>query len=130
MISLGKPSLFRLAALSLLLILGFRILSYHGPMTTFIRGNVGDVIAVVFIGLLLGFWTRAWWQGGVVAFVIALVMESAQLFLQTQNTARDVLLGAVFDWWDIGAYIVGALLVLIFEYALRRHPFFQPRRTT
>ncbi len=106
----------RLLILAILFIIGLLILLYAGPGVNVVRGSMGDVVVVTFLSIVVGAFFRKWWMGALVAFAFAVGIECAQLFIATQNTARDVILGAVFDWGDFAAYMIGACVALVFEF--------------
>lgn len=110
----------RLLILAILFIIGLLILMYAGPGASVVRGSMGDVVVVMFLAIMVGGFSREWWIGAVIAFAFAVGIECAQLFIVTQNTARDVILGAVFDWWDFVAYVIGAILAMVIERMIRR----------
>lgn len=110
----------RLLILAILFIVGLLILVYAGPGVNVVRGSMGDVVVVTFLSIMLGGFFRKWWMGALVAFAFAVGIECAQVFIATQNTARDVILGAVFDWWDFVAYVIGAILAMVIERMIRR----------
>lgn len=85
----------------------------------FIRPYVGDFLAVIFLYCLL----KSWWRAsagvvGVGALLLAYLVEAAQymhvvawLGLQQSRVAR-VVLGTHFEWIDMLAYTLGALVVV------------------
>ncbi len=86
----------------------------------FVRPYVGDALVVV----LIYFFVRTFYQGsslllGVAVFAFACAVEVAQYFdvvtflhLQDNHLAR-VVIGTSFSWWDIVAYFVGTLVVVL-----------------
>ena len=89
---------------------------------TFVRGYVGDVLAVILVYAVL----RAVTPLGAIAaasisLVIAFAVEIAQALNLlgalglSGNTFARVVLGGSFDWLDIAAYTAGALIVLAVE---------------
>ena len=93
---------------------------------TFVRGYLGDVLAVMLVYAVLRA-VRMNVVGAVLAaLAIALVIELAQAFdLRgalglSDNQVVRVVLGGVFDLMDLVAYASGALLILGCEMAVRR----------
>ncbi len=98
------------------LLMGFLIVTVFQDWG-FIRGFLGDVLVVVFlyclaksvyafksVPLAIGIW------------LFALATEVSQYFklankLQWHNKLSEILLGSTFDFWDIIAYTIGAVLV-------------------
>lgn len=109
----------RIGLLLVCLALGLGVLFYPGPEHALLRNNGGDVVAVLFLSLLLGAFFRKRSIGPIAALAIATGIEVAQTVIQTNGTPRDLIVGAVFDWWDIVAYVVGATLAFAAEKRLR-----------
>lgn len=101
-------------------VLGLSILMYHGPMVEILRGNIGDGVAVFVLALSIGFWTRRAWMGAVTGLSIAVILEIGQVYLRSGDSPRDIVLGAVFDWWDFVAYVIGSMSAWVFERRLRK----------
>lgn len=110
----------RIGLLVLCLGLGLSTLFYQGPGHEIWRGNGGDMIVVLFLGLLFGAFCKNQFLGPTIALAIAIGLEVTQTNLQTSGTPRDLIIGAVFDWWDIAAYAIGAVLAMIAEWDIRR----------
>lgn len=117
---LKQAVIFRFCGIGFGLVLGLSILMYHGPMVEIIRGNIGDGVAVFVLALSVGFWTRRSWIGSVIALSIAVILEIGQVYLRSGDSSRDIILGAVFDWWDFVAYVIGAMSAWVFEKRLRK----------
>lgn len=113
-------SLERIVVLAFCLCLGVSALFYQGPGHEIWRGNGGDMIVVLFLGLLFGAFCKNRLLGPFIALVIAIGLEVAQASSHTSGTARDLIFGAVFDWWDILAYVAGAILAVIVERGIRQ----------
>ncbi len=86
-----------------------------------LRGFVGDVLAVVWVYFLLKTVFKANRYGlALVALAVGCLVELCQYVATVngwhfQNRALKILLGSVPDWMDVLAYAVGFLLVLAFE---------------
>lgn len=90
----------------------------------FIRPFVGDVLVVILVYTLLhGLLAAHWKKLLLAALLFCYAVEIGQYFnivhwlgLQ-QNSVARVSIGSVFDWQDILAYTLGALLV----YGVEQH---------
>lgn len=89
---------------------------------TFVRGYVGDVLAVMLVYAMLRVVTPLGAiAAAAISLVIALAIEIAQALNLlgalglSDNTFARVVLGGSFDWLDIAAYMAGALIVLAVE---------------
>jgi len=88
----------------------------------FVRPYLGDTLAVILVYAGLRAVLRIGMLGaGAAALAIAFAIEFGQRFglldllgLRDLPIAR-IVLGSGFDPWDLAAYTIGALLVLIFE---------------
>ncbi|OOG44203.1 DUF2809 domain-containing protein [Polaromonas sp. A23] len=86
-----------------------------------LRGFVGDVLAVVWVYFLLKVVIKANAFGlALVAFAVGCLVELAQYVAtangwHVQNPVLKILLGSVADWMDVLAYAGGFLLVLALE---------------
>lgn len=78
------------------------------------------MVAVLFLALLFGAFCKSRFLGPVIALAIAISLEATQTVLNSGGNFRDLVIGAVFDWWDIVAYVIGAALALIAERGIRR----------
>lgn len=94
---------------------------------TFIRPFIGDILVVILIYCFI----RAFWniQSSIVAvsvFIFACIIEILQYFnfvkkLGLQNNKiLAIALGSTFDWKDIIAYGIGAIIVLWLENRINR----------
>lgn len=91
-----------------------------------LRGFVGDVLAVVWVYFLL----KAVLKAGIprlalCAFAVGCLVELAQYVAaangwHVDNRALRIVLGSVADWMDVLAYACGFLLVLALESLLAR----------
>ena len=109
-------------AIAALILLVIEVMIALFVTDTFLRGYVGDVLAVMLVYAVL----RAVTPLGAIAaasisLVIALAIEIAQALNLlgalglADNTFARVVLGGSFDWLDIAAYMAGALIVLAVE---------------
>lgn len=87
-----------------------------------VRPFVGDVLAIILVYLGLKTFISGYkLQLAIIALSIAFFIEGLQAFnfieiigLEENKLAR-VLLGTSFDWRDIGCYVLGAFIIIIFE---------------
>ena len=92
--------------------IGACVLIYHGPGRPFLRGHVGDVAATMLVFALFGVTRWSLRTRAIVTLGIALAIELGQTVW-----SGGVLLGSVFDPWDLAAYIAGVLVALIYHRA-------------
>ncbi|MEO8024679.1 DUF2809 domain-containing protein [Polaromonas sp.] len=91
-----------------------------------LRGFVGDVLAVVWVYFMLKTVIKANPRGlALVAFAVGCLVELAQYVAavnawHVQNRVMKIVLGSVADWMDVLAYAGGFLLVLALEFLLAR----------
>ena len=105
-------------ALGLLTAIGLGTKHYRGPLESWVRHHLGDVLVVVFlIGVARWIWPRRSARvlsGGVLA--VAFAIECLQLwqppFLQAirATVLGQIIFGSYFDGWDFLHYGVGAWL--------------------
>lgn len=85
--------------------------------TGFIRNYGGDVVVVMFLYCLLSLivgWKPV--SKALVVFSLAALVELLQIFLvPTNNATQNLLLGSDFDVWDMVAYGLGLVAMLVFE---------------
>lgn len=88
----------------------------------FIRPYGGDFLATIFLYCLLkGAWPAPARRVALVALLVSYAIEAAQLahllrWLGWQHVrAARLLLGSQFEWGDVAAYTLGALLVVLVE---------------
>lgn len=99
----------------------------HHP---WLRGFVGDVLAVVWVYFLLKTVLKANTTGlALAAFAVGCGVELAQYVAavngwHVENRVLRIVLGSVADWMDVLAYAVGFLGVLGLESLLARLRFF------
>jgi hypothetical protein len=97
-----------------------------------LRGFVGDVLAVVWVYFLLKTVIKANVHGlAIAAFAVGGLVELGQYVAtvngwHVQNRVLKIVLGSVPDWMDVLAYAAGFLLVLVFEFLRTRLRFFFP----
>jgi glycopeptide antibiotics resistance protein len=89
---------------------------YRWPAAWFVRGYLGDVIAMIFVVAMLR-WTFGNWMAvrtaTVIAILVAVVIESLQLVIHASGVLGTAL-GTHFDWFDLLAYTVGAALAFFY----------------
>ena len=88
----------------------------------FIRGFVGDVLAVIFLyAVIKSVVNIKILYGAVLSFLVGAVLEIGQYYnfaekINMQNNRIfTVIFGANFDWKDILAYFIGGLIVIAVE---------------
>lgn len=106
-------------AFIILLIVEIIIAYFH--FNPFIRGFLGDVLVV----LLLYSFLKIFIRNNVVKIAISVLafaffVEFLQYFklakiLNIQSEVLLIVLGAVFDVWDLVAYFIGFLFILVLE---------------
>jgi len=97
----------------------------HHP---WLRGFVGDVLAVVWVYFLLKTVIKANTVSlALAAFAVGCLVELAQYVAavngwHVENRVLRIVLGSVADWMDVLAYACGFVMVLALEYLLARVP--------
>ncbi len=87
----------------------------------FVRGFLGDVLAIPLLYLLLRtFSNLSRNKTLILALFIGCCVEILQLFdlvqfLDVKSEALVIVLGNTFDWSDLLAYAIGGLLILLLE---------------
>lgn len=115
----------RYAAAALILLL-LEVLIALFVTDTFVRGYVGDVLAVLLVYAVLRATGLSVLGAVLAALVIALAIEVAQAFDLlgalglTENRFARTVLGGVFDWLDIAAYLAGGAIAVAMERVVRR----------
>ncbi len=99
-----------LAALALAI--GAFVLVYHGPGRAVLRGHVGDVAATMLVFALLGLTRWRVRTRAIVTLAIALGIELGQIVW-----SGGLLLGSVFDPWDLLAYVAGVVIAVLYHRA-------------
>lgn len=95
---------------------------------SFVRPYLGDVLVVVLVYCFV----RIFLPTGIskmpfYVFLFACFVEVMQYFqlaemLGITNRAARIILGSTFDWKDIASYVVGCVLIILFERLFcRRH---------
>ncbi|MGE8636520.1 MAG: DUF2809 domain-containing protein, partial [Achromobacter piechaudii] len=102
------------------------LIALYGAPYPFLRGFLGDVIAVGWAYLVYRTFIRA----QVLPLAIAALLTgyavefcqylAKQYSLQIQQPILRVVLGSVPDWWDVLAYTVGFVVVLLLAGANQR----------
>ncbi len=91
------------------LLLGLACLVYAGPGRPFVRGHVGDVAAAMFVYAAFGLtgWSRR--ARVAAALTVAIAVEVGQIVWSPvgRSGAGALLIGSVFDPWDLAAYVAG-----------------------
>ena len=99
--------------------LGFACLVYPGPGRLFVRGHVGDVAATMLVYAAFGFtgWSRRARIAATMA--VAIAVEVGQLYWSPlgRSGAGALIIGSVFDPWDLAAYVAGIAVGVIWETA-------------
>lgn len=112
-------------AIAALILLAIEVMIALFVRDTFVRGYLGDVLAVMLVYAVL----RTVTPLGVIAAVlvslgIAFAIEIAQALDilgalgVRDNTLARVVFGGQFDWLDIAAYLAGGLVVFTVELML------------
>ena len=93
-----------------------------------IRPFIGDLLVVLLIYSLVGSFFNIVYQKtilGVLLFSYIIEVLQSTSFIDwaglSNNKVAKIILGSTFDWKDMLAYTVGALLILIFEKYYIRH---------
>lgn len=108
------PASFLRAALLFVLLV---LLAMFGRDLGWIRGFVGDVLAVAWVFYAIRAFLRADPAPiAAIAFAAGAAVELAQYVLtvidvRIPNRTLRIVFGATPDWWDILAYAIGAVLV-------------------
>lgn len=92
----------------------------------FVRGYVGDILAVTFVyAMLRAATTRGVGTSLVATLIIAFVIELAQaadllsMVGLVDNAVARIVFGGVFDVLDLAAYLAGAAIVVMIEMGVR-----------
>lgn len=94
------------------------LIAFYGAPYPFLRGFVGDVVAVGWVYLVYRAFIRARvWALAVAALLTGYAVEFGQYLArlygwQIEQPVLRVVLGSVPDWWDVLAYTVGFAVVL------------------
>jgi uncharacterized membrane protein len=98
------------------LLIGAFTLWYRGPERAVVRGHLGDVGAAMLVYACVGLVRPAWsWRGlAAVTLGFALAMEAGQLVWAEhgRSGAGAIVLGSVFDPWDLVAYGLGVAIAV------------------
>jgi hypothetical protein len=91
------------------LALGLAGLLYPGPGRPFVRGHVGDVAATMLVYAAFGFTGWPWRTRIAATLVVAVLVEVGQLVWSPlgRSGAAALVIGSVFDPWDLAAYVAG-----------------------
>ncbi|MDN3725196.1 DUF2809 domain-containing protein [Aequorivita sp. SDUM287046] len=102
-----------------LLIIEIAIAYFH--FNPFIRGFLGDVLVVLLLYSFAKIFIRhKTLPIAVSVLVFAFFVELLQFFklsdtLNIQSEIALIILGSVFDFWDLAAYFLGFMIILLFE---------------
>ncbi len=108
-----------LLATGILFLIELTIAYFH--FNPFIRGFLGDVLIILLIYSFLKIFIRNHvFKIAVSVLAFACFVELLQLFklaeiLNIQSEIMLTITGSVFDVWDIVAYFIGFLLILLIE---------------
>jgi hypothetical protein len=93
------------------------VLLYRGPGREVVRGHVGDVAATLLVYALLGLAVARVRAGirAAITYAIAVAIEVGQTVWQATSFAGELVLGSVFDPWDLVAYAIGVGLAVVWE---------------
>ncbi|MFK8060601.1 MAG: DUF2809 domain-containing protein [Polaribacter sp.] len=90
--------------------------------TGFLRHTIGDVLAVILLYCFIkGFFKISIYKTAIIVLIIAFVIEFLQLSgLQHMYPKRaenylKIILGTSFSIGDLIAYIIGTIIILVFE---------------
>ncbi len=97
---------------TLAIAIGAFVLVYHGPGRPILRGHVGDTAATMLVFALLGFTRWRLRTRAIVTLGIALAIELGQTVW-----SGGLLLGSVFDPWDLVAYVAGVVVAVLYHRA-------------
>ncbi len=89
--------------------IGIAVLVYHGPGRSFLRGHVGDVAATMLVFALFGLTSWRSRTRAIATLGVATAIELGQLVW-----SGGLLLGNVFDPWDLAAYVAGVIISLAY----------------
>ncbi len=104
----------------ILLIMEIAIAVFH--FHPFVRGFVGDVLVILLLFTFLkAFFSITSEKLAIGILLFAFTVELLQFFdlvetFNIQSKPLRIVLGSVFDWWDLVAYTVGAVIIFVFEY--------------
>jgi hypothetical protein len=115
-------------AIAFIFLLAIEILIAVFSFHPIIRGFIGDVLVVVLLYTFLKIFLKSNKTKialGVLGF--AFFIEILQLFklvelFEIRSKVLRTVIGSVFDVWDLVAYTIGLVLILIFERYLQKKP--------
>jgi len=108
-----------IVATTILLAIEISIACFH--YNPFIRGFLGDVLVVLLLYSFLRIFIKNHrFKIALSVLLFAYFVELLQLFrlsekLNIQSKILLTIIGSVFDYWDLIAYIFGFLLILLIE---------------
>ena len=95
--------------------IGAGVLVYQGPGRAIVRGYLGDVAATMLVFALLGLTRWSLRTRAIVTMGVALAIELRQI-----AWSGGLLLGNVFDPWDVVAYAIGVAAAVAYHRACER----------
>lgn len=111
--------------LLLALEIGIAVFNFH-PV---IRGFVGDLLVILLIYSFLKIFLKtnsikiALYVLGFAFFIEVLQLFKLVELFEIQSKILRTVIGSVFDWWDIVAYIIGFVLIILFERMFQNNDF-------
>jgi hypothetical protein len=108
----------QLSTIGLILLGAVFVLVYRGIGWTYVRGYGGDWLIVQLIYVITRFWIGYRWryQLALGIWLFALLVEIVQLVGSIpRNLATELTIGSTFDPWDMLAYALGLVTVLLTE---------------
>lgn len=99
------------------------VMIFLNPQWTFIRQHVGDAVAAFLVFCCLAMFTRrtATLAYGTLLIAIGIELLQAVGLFTNPNELTQALFGHVFDWVDIGMYVIGTAVGCCVSYLINRH---------
>jgi len=120
-----KVGFYKVYILPFLLLLAAEVAIAIFEFHEFVRGFIGDVLVIPLLySFFRVFFKTKTWRIASLTLGIAMLIEVLQIFdiytkFNLENKFLKIVLGSTFDFWDILAYSIGFLLILIFEKTIR-----------
>jgi glycopeptide antibiotics resistance protein len=95
------------------------LIATKGRNLGWVRGFLGDVLAVIFVYCVFRAFLRVRdWKLALAAFAVGCVIELGQFVARTSgwiipNPVLRIVFGSVPDWFDVLAYGIGAVVALV-----------------